>query len=80
MTEPRAEELVVEIYRQLSEAREKGEHPKELILSMDQWRQIRAWHAARGVMEQAPHMDYITEDSIFGLEVLIDRVNDPFVR
>ncbi len=79
MTELRPEELVVEIYRQLAAAREQGDRPDQVTLSMKQWRSIRAWHAARGVMEQAPHMDYITEDSIFGLDVMIDGVSAPRV-
>ena len=76
----RAEELVAEIYRQKSEMQKEGGNPKQVILSMEAWRHIRAWHLARGVMEQAPHMDYITEDSIFEMEVLIDSVDKILVR
>ena len=75
----RAEELVAEIYRQKTELQNRGEKPSQVILSMEAWRHIRAWHLARGVMEQAPHMDYISEDSIFEMEVLIDGVEDPKV-
>ncbi|MBF9017399.1 hypothetical protein [Oceanispirochaeta sp. M2] len=76
----RAEELVAEIYRQKIELQKDGANPKQLILNMDAWRHIRAWHLARGIMEKAPHMDYITEDSIFDLEILIDAVEEPLVR
>jgi len=76
----RAEELVAEIYRQKLEVQDSGGSPRQVIMSMDAWRHIRAWHLSRGVMEQAPHMDYISDDSIFGLEVLIDQVPSLKVR
>ena len=76
----RAEELIAEIYRQKTELQSKGVKPKKIILSMEAWRQIRAWHISLGSMEQAPHMDYIGEDTIFGLGILIDAVTRPVVR
>ncbi|MDA3955167.1 hypothetical protein [Oceanispirochaeta sp.] len=75
----RAEELVAEIYRQKTELQREGKKPCQVILSMEAWRHIRAWHLARGVMEQAPHMDYIGEDRIFEMDVLIDGVESPRV-
>ena len=76
----RAEELIAEIYRQKTELQERGETPRQLILSPEAWRHIRAWHLARGVMEKAPHMDYIQDNSVFGLEVFFDTIEDPQVR
>ncbi|MDC7234210.1 MAG: hypothetical protein PQJ58_13330 [Spirochaetales bacterium] len=76
----RPEELIAEIYRQKTELQQKGEQPREVILNMESWRHIRAWHLARGVMEKAPHMDYITEDTIFEMDVLIDTADLPIVR
>lgn len=76
----RAEEIIADIYRQKIELQKKGLNPGQVILNMDAWRHIRAWHLARGIMEQAPHMDYITEDSIFEMDVLIDSVKEPLVR
>ncbi len=76
----RAEELVVEIYRQKSELQARNIKASQVVMSMEAWRHIRAWHCARGVMEKAPHMDYIHEDSIFGLEVLIDNLPEPLVK
>lgn len=76
----RAEELIAEIYRQKTELQKDGLKPNQVILNMESWRHIRAWHLARGVMEQGSHMDYITEDSIFEMEILIDAVDKPNVR
>jgi hypothetical protein len=76
----RAEELIADIYRQKTELQKEGLNPGQVILNMEAWRHIRAWHLARGIMEQTPHMDYITEDSIFEMEILIDSVEEPQVR
>jgi acyl-CoA-binding protein len=75
----RAEELIAEIYRQKTELQNEGKKPHQVIMSMEAWRHIRAWHLARGVMEQAAHMDYIGEDRIFEMDVLIDGVDSPKV-
>ena len=76
----RAEELLAEIYRQKIQLQQQGLTPRELILNMESWRHIRAWHLARGLMEESPHRDYIREDSVFELDVLIDTVEEPRVR
>ncbi len=78
--EPRAEELVAQIYGQKLSLEEKGRTPREVILSMADWRRIRAWHLAMGQITHFPQMDYITEDHIFGLEVLIDQRETLLVR
>lgn len=75
----RAEELIAEIYRQKTELQKEGMNPERVVLNMEAWRHIRAWHLARGVMENAAHMDYISEDSIFEMEILIDTVEKPRV-
>ena len=67
----RAEELVAEIYRQKLSLQESGEKPVQVIMPPEAWEHIRAWHISLGVMDQAPHMDYISEDSIFGLTVVL---------
>ncbi len=76
----RAEELVVEIYRQKKELQAHNSKASQVVMSMEAWRHIQAWHRARGPLERAPHLDYIHEDSIFGLEVFIDNVPAPLVK
>ena len=71
----RAEELVAEIYRQKLEIQNRGKKPRKVLMPREAWRYIRAWHISLGVMEQAPHMDYIKEDSIFGLTVELDPLS-----
>ena len=67
----RAEELVAEIYRQKLEVQNRGGKPVKVLMPPDAWEHIRAWHISLGVMEKAPHMDYITEEAVFGLSVVI---------
>lgn len=69
----RAEELVAEIYRQKLEIQQSGGKPCKVVMPPEAWEHINAWHISLGTMEQAPHMDYITDDSIFGLTVELDR-------
>ena len=64
----RAEELVAEIYRQKLEVQSRGGNPAKVLMPPDAWEHIRAWHISLGVMEKAPHMDYISEKAIFGLD------------
>lgn len=67
----RAEELVAEVYRQKLEVQEGGGKPRTVHMPREAWEHIRAWHISLGIMEKAPHMDYIGEESIFGLAVEI---------
>ena len=67
----RAEALVAEIYRQKLEVQTRGKKPEKVVMSPDAWAHIRAWHISLGVMEKAPHMDYISDDAVFGLKVEI---------
>ncbi len=76
----RAEELVVEIYRQKRALQARSIKALDVVLSMEAWRHIQAWHRARGPLEKAPSRDYIHDNSIFGLEVFIDNVPEPLVR
>ncbi len=69
----RAEEIVAEIYRQKLEVQERGGRPERVYMPPEAWEHIRAWHISLGVMDKAPHMDYIGEQSIFGLEIVLDK-------
>lgn len=69
--EERPEELIVEIYRQKSEHFRAGLKASQVIMSQKTWRIIRAYHSSLGILEgNLP--DYIGEDSIFGLDVMLD--------
>ena len=72
----RAEELVAEIYRLKLEQQNKGYKPSQVMMPREAWDHIKAWHISLGVMDQAPHMDYITGESIFGLIVKLVLSSD----
>lgn len=68
----RPEELIVEIYRQKKERTESGLSPSQVIMSMKTLRFIRNYHSSLGSLENSLP-DYIGEDTIFGLEIMIDN-------
>jgi hypothetical protein len=68
----RPEELIAEIYRQKIERQAAGLSGTQVIMSLTTWRIIRAWHLSLGQLESSLP-DYIGEDHIFGLEVMIDN-------
>jgi len=67
----RAEECVAEVYRQLLEQQKTGSVPVRVIMTMDQYKSLQSWHKSLGAI-QGTVPDYISENSLFGLEILID--------
>jgi tetratricopeptide (TPR) repeat protein len=65
---PRAEELIAEVYRQLSQMRNRGEVPEKVILKAELWNVIQDYRRSLGVVT-GPVPDYLTEDGLFGLEI-----------
>lgn len=77
--EIRAEELIVNIYRDKINLQERGINPKRIVMPMESFRKIRAYHAGLGEI-QGQFGDYITEDEIFGIPVYIDNVDEIIVE
>lgn len=67
---PRAEELLLRVWREVTEARGSGHPLDKVVLTMEEFRRIRDWHARLGELEDTA-ADYIGEDSLFGLPVFI---------
>ncbi|MDC7222620.1 MAG: hypothetical protein PQJ60_02700 [Spirochaetales bacterium] len=64
--------MIAEIYRQKTERQQAGLTGTQVIMSLTTWRIIRAWHLSLGQLKgNLP--DYIGEDHVFGLEVMIDN-------
>ncbi len=74
-TEPRAEAIIAEIYRQFKELQEAGRTPRSVVMTMEQYRRIQRYHASLGETP-APTFDYISKYSILGLPVLIDSSSE----
>ncbi|MDA3852294.1 MAG: hypothetical protein PF447_13650 [Spirochaetaceae bacterium] len=68
----KAEEIIVEIYRQKQEHQQEGNLPSKVIINMEQYREIQRYHVRLGKLKGSLP-DYITADSLFGLEILIDN-------
>jgi len=64
----RAEELIVEVYRQLLEARSRGVKPRKVVMSPACWASIEGYRRSLGVLN-APLPDYLSKDGLFGLEI-----------
>lgn len=73
-SEIRAEELIVNIYRDKLNLQEKGVKASRIVMAMNHYKKIKTYHAGLGEV-QGPYGDYITEDEIFGLPVFIDNVD-----
>lgn len=73
ISEVRAEELIVNIYRDKLKLQEKGIKARRIVMPMVLFRKIRTYHAGLGDI-QGQFGDYITEDEIFGIPVFIDNV------
>lgn len=64
----KAEELIVEVYRQLLEARSRGIEPRKVVMPPTYWASIEDYRRSLGVLS-GPVPDYLSKDEVFGLEV-----------
>jgi hypothetical protein len=69
--QPRPEEIIAELWRQLREMRAAGKKPEKIIMSVETYRMVQAWHAVLGELSD-PSRDYITRHTIFSLPVFIE--------
>lgn len=75
---PRAEELIVDIYRQRDEMIRSGLKPDRVIMSRDHYDLIQAYRASLGEMPLGK-TDYLDRYRVFDLEICIEEVNGPQV-
>ena len=75
--DPRAEELIVEIYRQLTERTGSGDDPSVVVLSRRDYDILQRYRDRLG--ELGPG-DYLERYRIFDLEFFVDDVQQPEVR
>ncbi len=75
--QPRAEELIAGIYQQILEMKGSGKSPARVIISRLFWNIIDDYRQGLGTLD-GPLPDYLSEDSLFGLEIWYG--DDPNVR
>lgn len=75
----RAEELILEIYRQRREFGDQGREATRVVMSASHYRTIQRFHARLGEVPEGS-VDYIDRYRLFDLEICIERVERPVVE
>ena len=75
----RAEELIVEVYRQKTALEKAGTVPRFVDMTLGQYRTIQEYRARLGELPEG-FADYLERYELFGLEVCIEDVALPRVR
>ncbi|MFW5743254.1 MAG: hypothetical protein ACOCWX_01615 [Spirochaetota bacterium] len=75
----RAEELILDVYRQRREASEQGRETTRVVMSLSHYRTIQRFHARLGEVPEGS-TDYIDRYRLFDLEICIERVERPVVE
>lgn len=70
-TRPRPEEIIAELWRQMRDLREAGKRPAAILMSVEDYRIVQAWHAVLGELSD-PARDYISKYSIFNVPVFVE--------
>lgn len=68
----RAEEIILDVYKEKLECSRKGNQPRQVVMNMEQYRTVQNYHRQLGTLE-GNMPDYISTDSLFGLDILIDN-------
>jgi hypothetical protein len=69
----RAEEIILEIYKKKNELYGKGIMPSRIVITKKQLDILLRYKASLGELPDNS-MDYITEDTLFGLPIFLDNV------
>ena len=75
----RAEELIVEIYRQRSELVNEGLKPVRVVISADHYKLIQAYRGQLGELASR-EVDYLDPYRIFDLEICVEEIETPQVE
>lgn len=79
ITDLRAEELIVGIYKRKLDLQKRGITAKRVVVTMEVYKKIKLYHLGLGVL-QGNQGDYITDDEIFGIPFYIDHVDGIIVE
>jgi hypothetical protein len=67
-----AEEIVLSVWKKRKEMFDAGKKPTRLIMSAENYRKLQEYKTRLGVLIN-PEMDYLQEESLFGIPVFIDN-------
>jgi hypothetical protein len=69
--EKRAEQIIVEVYRMLRDARAQGEEPGRVIMDRETYDQLQGYRARLGELPDGKP-DYLEQYALFGLEIFVE--------
>jgi len=75
----RAEELIVEIYRQRSELIDAGNKPVRVVVSPGHYKVLQAYRGRLGDLD-GPVIDYLDPYRVFDLEICVEDIETPVVQ
>lgn len=75
----RAEELIIEIYRQRSELVEAGRRPVRVVMSAEHYQLMQGYRGRLGELASR-EMDYLDPYRIFDLEICVEEIETPNVQ
>ena len=78
-TEPSAQELILEVYRQRQLLADSGGRATRVIMSLHHYRTIQQYHALLGGLPEG-RTDYIDRYRLFDLEICVEQVECPRVE
>ncbi len=67
-----AEEIIVTVWKLKKEMLDRGEAPRRLIISGADFRKVQEYKERLGELDK-PEMDYLQEESLFGIPVFIEN-------
>ncbi len=74
-----AEEIIVTVYRQLTEMREAGKPAAGILLQQECYRQLQQYRTRLGALPEGLP-DYISEEALFGLPIYAASPTGPAVQ
>ncbi len=75
----KAEELIVEVYRQRSELVGAGQEPVRVVMCADHYKLIQAYRDRLGELASS-EIDYLDPYRIFDLEICVEEIETPNVQ
>ncbi len=75
----RPEEIIADVYRQISLKREQGNEPDAVLMNLKDYRLLE-WY--RNFIGEAgdSELDYLGQYELFGVEIFIEDIAAPLVR
>jgi hypothetical protein len=74
-----AEEIVLSVWKMKKKMLDSGQTPRRLVISGLDFKKVQAYKERLGELPN-PDMDYLQEESVFGIPVFIEECSPPRVE